>query len=135
MLHAALHTAVKDYNSALIMIVACVHRWGGPDEFFTGHMANGRRVVLDGAKSTRHVIAGLAQALTGAAAAAAAGCCMLHGFTCLLRPYLTQQEAFELGGSSFTCTPRRRAQKTAGLHVLCYPAVQHLSFCCYDMQV
>jgi hypothetical protein len=41
-------------------------------------MANGRRVVLDGAKSTRHVIAGLAQALAGAqaaaAAAAAAGC-------------------------------------------------------------
>jgi hypothetical protein len=28
-------------------------------------MANGRRVVLDGAKSTRHIIAGLAQALAG----------------------------------------------------------------------
>jgi hypothetical protein len=41
-------------------------------------MANGRRVVLEGSKSTRHIIAGLAQALTGAAADKAAGVCS-HG--------------------------------------------------------
>jgi hypothetical protein len=33
-------------------------RWGGPNDFFTGHMANGKRVVIDGTKTTRHIIAG-----------------------------------------------------------------------------
>jgi hypothetical protein len=51
-----------------VRLRACAtRRWGGPNDFFGGHMANGRRVVTDGKASTRHVIAGLAQALGGAA--------------------------------------------------------------------
>jgi len=49
----------------LCCAVLCASRWGGPNDFFTSHMANGRRVVTDGKASTRHVIAGLAQALAG----------------------------------------------------------------------
>jgi hypothetical protein len=48
---------------AAAAVTAC--RWGGPNEFYSGHMANGRRVVTDGKASTRHVIAGLAEALGG----------------------------------------------------------------------
>lgn len=54
-----------DHDNVVVLQLRHGSKWGGPDEFITGHMANGRRVVLDGAKSTRHVIAGLAQALTG----------------------------------------------------------------------
>jgi hypothetical protein len=40
--------------------------WGGTvDEYFTGHMANGKRVTRDARDATRHVIAGLAQAIAG----------------------------------------------------------------------
>ncbi|GBF94529.1 hypothetical protein Rsub_07063 [Raphidocelis subcapitata] len=37
----------------------------GKDEFFTGHFANGRRLSRDGRDATRHIIAGLAQAVAG----------------------------------------------------------------------
>lgn len=46
-----------------LLLLLC--RWGGPNDFFSGHMANGRRVVTDGKASTRHVVAGLAEALGG----------------------------------------------------------------------
>ncbi|KAF8055392.1 hypothetical protein HT031_006759 [Scenedesmus sp. PABB004] len=54
-----------DHDAVVVLQLRHGSKWGGPDDFFTGHMANGRRVVLDGAKSTRHVVAGLAQALAG----------------------------------------------------------------------
>lgn len=41
-------------------------QWGGTrDEYFTGHMTNGKRVMSDAREVTRQVVAGLAQALSG----------------------------------------------------------------------
>eukprot|EP00878_Enallax_costatus_P009803 GHUV01010236.1.p1 GENE.GHUV01010236.1~~GHUV01010236.1.p1 ORF type:complete len:735 (+),score=167.23 GHUV01010236.1:318-2522(+) len=54
-----------DDDSVIVLQLRHGSKWGGPDDFFTGHMANGRRVVVDGSQSTRHVIAGLAQSLAG----------------------------------------------------------------------
>lgn len=54
-----------DHDSVIVLQLRHGSKWGGPDDFFTGHVANGRRVVVDGQQSTRHVIAGLAQSLAG----------------------------------------------------------------------
>ncbi|KAI8469957.1 MAG: hypothetical protein J3K34DRAFT_521754 [Monoraphidium minutum] len=41
-------------------------QWGGTkDNYFTGHTSSGRRVNADGRDVTRHIVAGLAQALAG----------------------------------------------------------------------
>ena len=44
------------------------HGTMGKDEFYTGHFTNGRRLSRDGRDATRHIIAGLAQAVAGARA-------------------------------------------------------------------
>jgi len=54
-----------DHDSVVVLQLRSGARWGGPDEVYTGHMANGRQVLQDGADSARHVIAGLARALAG----------------------------------------------------------------------
>ena len=45
----------------------------GPELRFTGHAANGRRVLRDARDVTRHVVAGLATALAGAHAGGEGG--------------------------------------------------------------
>jgi hypothetical protein len=54
-----------DHDSVVVLQLRSGARWGGPDEVYTGHMANGRQVLQNGADSARHVIAGLAKALAG----------------------------------------------------------------------
>lgn len=55
-----------NHDAVLVLQLRQSAQWGGTqDSHFTGHVANGRRVMRDSRDVTRHVVAGLAQALAG----------------------------------------------------------------------
>ncbi len=64
---------VASHDAIIVLQLRGGEKWGMAEEFYTGHVVNGKRVVTDGRDSTRHVIACLAQALAGAAMRVA--CC------------------------------------------------------------